>query len=268
MYGSLTPANLMRALMGSTAERVVLDPLVAPFLRTKSLDVKISGSALADLFASVDGLPASVRTTTGTVYNHSGQIAGEEHPCPISGNQGWYVEFADSNYRAGVSVTISGIGATWVPNQGLRVTIHAGGTGYIGTVHWHGYYCLGGGVGGNAGPASCQASGNLAALVTASWGGGGKLTYSLALGTSGLSYGCHINMGSLPDLVIGWALPPVDSNLSGSVDLPVRQEGSIRLPLPGGDVERKYRLNLISPQVGAGQTGFQAATDVTVTWIP
>lgn len=258
--------------------RAAVDPLAAPWMRSKDLTLDISGELMTDAIQEINKLNVTRAELSAT--GHSGQLWGWEADCRVwnplcnwgkgcwhyYGKEGAYIEFNDNNYRFQARAALENIRGTWVPFQGLRVDLHASLHAEVGMLKGNRYLCGTGGFGANGGPANGDASGDVYAFAKLGGLTERGIPYSLDLGVENIRYGLQVDMGELPDLVLDGTFPGVSTNLSGVLGVPLTLEGDLQLPTAGGEISRHYRLALQAPGVSTTGRAIRAEADILVDW--
>jgi len=260
------------------AARSRIDPLATPWIRSHDLTVEIGGSLLTKAIAELDAL--NVTRAELSAIRHHGQLWGWEADCRIwdpfcnfpkgcwrtYGKEGAYIEFDDANYRFLAKAELSNLRGTWIANQGFRLDLHARLHTEVGMLKGNRYPCVGGGVGARGGPASGDASADLAAVASLGGFGPRGVRYSFNLGVENIRYGVRVNMGSLPDLVVDGTFPGIEEKLDGYFGVPMMLDGVLELPSGSGLQPLPYHLELDQAGVFATDIAIRAQTNVIVRW--
>jgi hypothetical protein len=256
------------ALKAQIAQRrPVVEGLSQPWHRGTSLHFGFAAAPFVSLVQELNAFPEDQRTIHASVYEHGGQLWGWDAGCVFGGNEGRFVEFKDPNYRVEANVRLSNFSAAWVPNQGLQFGMHASGHVGIGTMHWHIDPCFGGGFGGDAGPASCDAAAQLSSLSAMALGADNVLRYNAAINLNSIRYGCSISFGDIGDLQIPQLVSfPTNVSFSGAMPLPISTSGVLASPHPDLPLRKEYDMRLAGPALRLTNEGVEVGTNVQLVW--
>lgn len=247
--------------------RPAVENLSRPWHRSTSLHFGFAAAPLVSLIQELNTLPEEQRTIRMSVFDHGGQLWGWDAGCIFGGNEGRFIEFKDSNFRVEAHVRLSGFNAEWVPNQGFRFGLDGAGHLGIGTLHWHIDPCVGGGFGGDAGPATCVASARLSSLSAMALGADNVLRYNSAINLNDLRYNCAVSFGSLGDFRISQLISsPSNVSFSGALPLPVDTSGALVSPDSRLPLRKEYDLRLAGPALRLTGEGVEVGTNVQLVW--
>lgn len=251
-------------------ERMSLDSVVNPWLRSGDVDVELAGALIGDLFGRINALPPAIRVTRGTIFEQNGQIWGWEAECKalgkVYGKEGAYVEFADRNYMFNVDVTLVSLSSS-LQAAGLTVSASLHGHAEVGTLRGNRYPCVGGGVGASAGPFRGDADLHVTAnAAIAGWSAKG-IEYTLKIDLVG-AYDISASVGSLGTLRFSANLMPMHTDLGGALSTALATTGILQIPgkVPGTTTSRSYSFDLAQPQAQFNTRGVHASTNVLLQW--
>lgn len=250
------------------AKRPVVEGLSQPWKKSSALFLGFSAAPFASLVREISALPEAQRRVDFAVVAAHGQLWGWDADCIIAGHkysdEGAYVEFKDPNYRVEANARFSNLDASWVPGQGLRFSLDVAARLGIGTVHWHRKPCVGGGVGGDAGPMTCDAAARLSTLSSVALNQS-AIQYTSTIDLNRVGYGCSISLGSLGTLTIPELFKvPGNVAFNGSMPLPVSASGV--LGADGSPLRKAYDIRLVNPSLVMATEGVDIGTDVSIVW--
>ena len=247
-------------------KRPVVETLSIPWHKSSALFFGFSAAPFVALVKEISTLPDAQRRIDFAVIAANGQLWGWDADCTIGDNEGEFIEFNDPNYRVEANARISNLDAAWVAGQGFRFgfdgTAHLG----IGMLHWHKKPCIGGGVGGRAGPITCDASARLSSLTSMALSNN-VLQYASAIDLNQIDYGCSISFGDIGDLTIENLIKvPANVAFNGSMPLPVSTAGVLESPDPRLPIRKEYDIRLVNPMLALTSDGVDMGTDVAIVW--
>jgi hypothetical protein len=253
-----------------------VEPLAAPWLRTRDLTLEISGDLLTSVIEDLDAL--KIARVNLAVTDHRGQLWGWQADCRVwdpfcniphgcwrtYAREGAYIEFNDPNYRFRAEAELEDLRGTWVSQRGVRVDLHASLRAEVGSLKGNRYSCVGASIGGRGGPASGEADGDVGALADLLGLDATGVRYRLNVGVERIRYGIRVDMGSLPDLLVDGTFPGMKVDLGGHFGVPLSLDGELDLPPPAPDLI--YHLRLTNTAVFATDRAVRAETDLIVQW--